>query len=72
LPANKTIADGIAVRCAGTLTFSAGPQKYVGPKNRDGSMKKKIGQRHSLQLLEKRGRKRFAEGAGAAATAAVL
>jgi len=28
LPANKTIADGIAVRCAGTLTFPL-VRKYV-------------------------------------------
>jgi threonine dehydratase len=33
LPANKTIADGIAVRCAGTLTFPM-VQKIRG-RNRD-------------------------------------
>ena len=66
LPANKTIADGIAVRCAGTLTFPL-VRKYVDEivTVDDEEIASAI-----LQLLEKE--KMLAEGAGAAATAAVL
>jgi len=66
LPANKTIADGIAVRSAGTLTFPL-VQKYVDDivLVDEEEIASAI-----LQLLEKE--KMLAEGAGAAATAALL
>jgi threonine dehydratase len=66
LPANKTIADGIAVRCAGTLTFPL-VQKYV---DEIVTVDEEEIASAILQLLEKE--KTLAEGAGAAATAAVL
>jgi threonine dehydratase len=66
LPANKTIADGIAVRCAGTLTFPL-VQKYV---DEVVTVDEEEIASAILQLLEKE--KMLAEGAGAAATAAVL
>jgi threonine dehydratase len=66
LPANKSIADGIAVRCAGTLTFPL-VQKYV---DEIVTVDEEEIASAILQLLEKE--KMLAEGAGAAATAAVL
>jgi threonine dehydratase len=66
LPANKTIADGIAVRCAGTLTFPL-VRKYV---DEIVTVDEEEIASAILQLLEKE--KMLAEGAGAAATAAVL
>lgn len=66
LPANKTIADGIAVRCAGTLTFPV-VRKYV---DEIVTVDEEEIASAILQLLEKE--KMLAEGAGAAATAAVL
>ena len=66
LPASKTIADGIAVRCAGTLTFPL-VRKYV---NEIVTVDEEEIASAILQLLEKE--KMLAEGAGAAATAAVL
>jgi threonine dehydratase len=66
LPANKTIADGIAVRCAGTLTFPL-VQKYV---DEVVTVDEEEIASAILQLLEKE--KMLAEGAGAAATAALL
>jgi threonine dehydratase len=66
LPANKTIADGIAVRCAGANTFPL-VRKYVDDivTVDDEEIASAI-----LQLLEKE--KSLVEGAGAAAAAAVL
>ena len=66
LPANKTIADGIAVRCAGTLTFPL-VRKYV---DEIVTVDEEEIASAILQLLEKE--KMLAEGAGAAATAAML
>jgi threonine dehydratase len=66
LPANKTIADGIAVRCAGTITFPL-VRKYV---DEVVTVDEEEIASAILQLLEKE--KMLAEGAGAAATAAVL
>jgi threonine dehydratase len=66
LPATKTIADGIAVRCAGTITFPL-VQKYV---DEIVTVDEEEIASAILQLLEKE--KMLAEGAGAAATAAVL
>ena len=66
LPANKTIADGIAVRSAGTLTFPL-VQKYV---DEIVTVDEEEIASAILQLLEKE--KTLAEGAGAAATAATL
>jgi threonine dehydratase len=66
LPANKTIADGIAVRSAGTLTFPL-VQKYV---DEIVLVDEEEIASAILQLLEKE--KMLAEGAGAAATAALL
>jgi len=66
LPANKTIADGIAVRCAGELTFPL-VRKYV---DEIVTVDEEEIASAILQLLEKE--KTLAEGAGAAATAAVL
>jgi threonine dehydratase len=66
LPANKTIADGIAVRCAGALTFPL-VRKYV---DEIVTVDEEEIASAILQLLEKE--KMLAEGAGAAATAAVL
>ena len=66
LPANKTIADGIAVRCAGTITFPL-VRKYV---DEIVTVDEEEIASAILQLLEKE--KMLAEGAGAAATAAVL
>jgi threonine dehydratase len=66
LPANKTIADGIAVRCAGTLTFPL-VRKYVDDIV---TVDEEEIANAILQLLEKE--KTLVEGAGAAATAAVL
>jgi len=66
LPANKTIADGIAVRCAGTITFPL-IRKYV---DEIVTVDEEEIASAILQLLEKE--KMLAEGAGAAATAAVL
>ncbi|MBZ5642632.1 MAG: threonine ammonia-lyase [Acidobacteriia bacterium] len=66
LPANKTIADGIAVRVAGTLTFPL-VRKYV---DEIVTVDEEEIASAILQLLEKE--KMLAEGAGAAATAAVL
>jgi threonine dehydratase len=66
LPANKTIADGIAVRCAGTHTFPM-VRKYV---DEIVTVDEEEIASAILQLLEKE--KMLAEGAGAAATAAVL
>ena len=66
LPANKTIADGIAVRSAGTLTFPL-VRKYV---DEIVTVDEEEIASAILQLLEKE--KMLAEGAGAAATAAVL
>jgi threonine dehydratase len=66
LPANKTIADGIAVRCAGTHTFPL-VRKYV---DEIVTVDEEEIASAILQLLEKE--KMLAEGAGAAATAAVL
>jgi threonine dehydratase len=66
LPANKTIADGIAVRCAGVLTFPL-VRKYV---DEIVTVDEEEIASAILQLLEKE--KMLAEGAGAAATAAVL
>lgn len=66
LPANKTIADGIAVRCAGTLTFPL-VRKYV---DEIVTVDEEEIASAILQLLEKE--KTLVEGAGAAATAAVL
>ena len=66
LPANKTIADGIAVRSAGTLTFPL-VRKYV---DEIVTVDEEEIASAILQLLEKE--KTLAEGAGAAATAAML
>jgi len=66
LPANKTIADGIAVRCAGIHTFPL-VRKYV---DEIVTVDEEEIASAILQLLEKE--KTLAEGAGAAATAAVL
>ena len=66
LPANKTIADGIAVRSAGTLTFPL-VKKYV---DEIVTVDEEEIASAILQLLEKE--KMLAEGAGAAATAALL
>jgi threonine dehydratase len=66
LPANKTIADGIAVRCAGAYTFPL-VRKYV---DEIVTVDEEEIASAILQLLEKE--KMLAEGAGAAATAAVL
>ncbi len=66
LPANKTIADGIAVRSAGTITFPL-VRKYV---DEIVTVDEEEIASAILQLLEKE--KMLAEGAGAAATAAVL
>ena len=66
LPANKTIADGIAVRCAGVHTFPL-VRKYV---DEIVTVDEEEIASAILQLLEKE--KTLAEGAGAAATAAVL
>jgi threonine dehydratase len=66
LPANKTIADGIAVRSAGTVTFPL-VQKYV---DEIVTVDEEEIASAILQLLEKE--KMLAEGAGAAATAALL
>ena len=66
LPANKTIADGIAVRVAGTITFPL-VRKYV---DEIVTVDEEEIASAILQLLEKE--KMLAEGAGAAATAAVL
>jgi threonine dehydratase len=66
LPANKTIADGIAVRVAGTLTFPL-VRKYV---DEIVTVDEEEIASAILQLLEKE--KMLAEGAGAAATAALL
>jgi threonine dehydratase len=66
LPANQTIADGIAVRCAGARTFPL-VRKYVDDivTVDDEEVANAI-----LQLLERE--KMLSEGAGAAAAAAVL
>jgi threonine dehydratase len=66
LPANKTIADGIAVRCAGAVTFPL-VRKYVDEivTVDDEEIANAI-----LLLLEKE--KTLTEGAGAVAVAAVL
>lgn len=66
LPANKTIADGIAVRCAGTHTYPL-VRKYVDEivTVDDEEIANAI-----LLLLEKE--KTLTEGAGAVAVAAVL
>ncbi|MBZ5694646.1 MAG: threonine ammonia-lyase [Acidobacteriia bacterium] len=66
LPAKTTIADGIAVRCAGTITFPL-VKRYVDDiiTVDDEEIANAI-----LLLLEKE--KTLAEGAGAVATAAVL
>jgi len=66
LPAKTTIADGIAVRCAGSITFPL-VKKYVDDVITvdDEEIANAI-----LLLLEKE--KTLAEGAGAVATAAVL
>jgi threonine dehydratase len=66
LPANKTIADGIAVRCAGAVTFPL-VKKYVDEivTVDDEEIANAI-----LLLLEKE--KTLTEGAGAVAVAAVL
>ena len=66
LPAKITIADGIAVRCAGSITFPL-VKKYVDDivTVDDEEIAKAI-----LLLLEKE--KMLTEGAGAVATAAVL
>jgi threonine dehydratase len=66
LPANKTIADGIAVRSAGTLTFPM-VRKYV---DEIVTVDEEEIASAILQLLEKE--KMLAEGAGAATTAALL
>ena len=66
LPANKTIADGIAVRSAGALTYPL-VQKYV---DEVVTVDEEEIASAILQLLEKE--KMLAEGAGAAATAALL
>jgi threonine dehydratase len=66
LPANKTIADGIAVRSAGAVTFPL-VQKYV---DEIVVVDEEEIASAILQLLEKE--KLLAEGAGAAATAALL
>jgi threonine dehydratase len=66
LPANKTIADGIAVRSAGVITFPL-VQKYVDDIV---TVDEEEIASAILQLLEKE--KMLAEGAGAAATAALL
>jgi threonine dehydratase len=66
LPANKTIADGIAVRTAGALTFPI-IRKYV---DEIVTVDEEEIASAILQLLEKE--KMLAEGAGAAATAALL
>jgi len=66
LPASKSIADGIAVRSAGTLTFPL-VQKYV---DEIVTVDEEEIASAILQLLEKE--KMLAEGAGAAATAALL
>lgn len=66
LPAKSTIADGIAVRCAGSVTFPL-VQRYV-----DGivTVDEEEIANAILLLLEKE--KTLTEGAGAVATAAVL
>jgi threonine dehydratase len=66
LPANKTIADGIAVRSPGAHTFPL-VQKYV---DEIVTVDEEEIASAILQLLEKE--KLLAEGAGAAATAALL
>jgi threonine dehydratase len=66
LPPNKTIADGIAVRVAGAITFPL-VQKYVDDIV---TVDEEEIASAILQLLEKE--KLLAEGAGAAATAALL
>ena len=66
LPANKTIADGIAVRQAGTLTFPL-VKKYV---DEVVVVDEEEIASAILQLLEKE--KMLAEGDGAAATAELL
>jgi threonine dehydratase len=66
LPANKTIADGIAVRSAGVLTFPL-VRKYV---DEIVTVDEEEIASAILQLLERE--KTLAEGAGAAATAALL
>jgi len=66
LPAKFTIADGIAVRCAGSVTFPL-VQRYVDDIV---TVDEEEIANAILQLLEKE--KTLAEGAGAVATAAVL
>jgi threonine dehydratase len=66
LPAKVTIADGIAVRCAGTLTFPL-VQRYVDDIV---TVDEEEIANAILLLLEKE--KTLTEGAGAVATAAVL
>jgi threonine dehydratase len=66
LPANKTIADGIAVRIAGTQTLPL-VEKYV---DEIVTVDEEEIANAILQLLEKE--KTLAEGAGAVAVAAVL
>ncbi len=66
LPPNKTIADGIAVRCAGVHTFPL-VRKYV---DEIVTVDEEEIANAILLLLEKE--KTLVEGAGAAATAAVL
>jgi len=66
LPANKTIADGIAVRSGGAVTFPL-VRKYV---DEIVVVDEEEIASAILQLLEKE--KMLAEGAGAAATAALL
>jgi len=66
LPATKTIADGIAVRCAGVRTFPM-VQKYVDDIV---TVDEEEIANAILLLLERE--KTLVEGAGAAATAAIL
>jgi threonine dehydratase len=66
LPANKTIADGIAVRCAGARTFPL-VENYV---DEIVTVDEEEIANAILQLLEKE--KILAEGAGAVAVAALL
>jgi len=66
LPAKFTIADGIAVRCAGSVTFPL-VQRYVDDIV---TVDEEEIANAILQLLEKE--KTLSEGAGAVATAAVL
>jgi threonine dehydratase len=66
LPANKTIADGIAVRCAGARTLPL-VEKYVDDIV---TVDEEEIANAILQLLEKE--KTLAEGAGAVAVAALL